>query len=724
MKKEIFAIFAATFMLALVGCYDDGAEQGPTTRGGEMDLTIKLPAPMVNDMGTRAAGDAAEFLTLTDINIAIAEGGDDEDAIAEVLWFEVPDGEVEGGVEYVFEDGELNVHFSTDWFEERDEIDAATAIFFIVGNYGTEIDVSTVGALRNLRDEGNGGWVRRNPMMFGESVELGEGDEEYDEHVNEVGHEGGRSLKVALTPTVAMVTVAIVAADGEGVAGEGEGLDYGVVITPRRVSLHNVPRYGLIGQENILANGGAVAVNGEYSDVNWGNLASSSTQSGLGTTVPVAQDSQRSLGGHYTVEGGEIVDYGSTVEPLFLYENMQGMGEPNGDQRWKRPAGVAQNIEAIWAAEATAMCSYLEVQADYYDDNSKQYGTATWRVFLGGNLTENFDIQRGVYYRFTLVLSGGGLTESDVTWRVDSNLANMELSESDFVLNGTGEMIVIEQLHEGNGQEQRRYNMEVQSWSDENEDPVAPFVFIETGNNDNHGNFEWEYLGQNTNDWFYGNGGESWVFKMYVQPFLGPGRMRNVTFRLVGQNTGTTTPWITITQYSPLTVTDDGKTIYIDRLDRDAIPWGFETQNIAENQPSGYENGYALLSQGGQYMPFGQPGSAIMHAALKHDTQWDGVPDRTAEEIDGNNTLPDVPTDGLMFAIPSVEEWEWLKALDDGAPLFDPAFPVLPWQGYWTSDAVVTGSGQSYVYSLDGGDVATERSAAVKYRMIYTSATQ
>ncbi len=132
-------------------------------------------------------------------------------------------------------------------------------------------------------------------------------------------------------------------------------------------------------------------------------------------------------------------------------------------------------------------------------------------------------------------------------------------------------------------------------------------------------------------------------------------------------------------------------------------------------------------------MQFGKP-SAVMHAAYINyyqqaatspamdaytvAGQFDYNPDiDDIIEAAGNNpTSPIVPN-----SIPSREEWKLLEMLDEaGFGVLDSRHDIVPWQPYWTSDAVEDNDDTSWAYRNDTGSfVQISRMTPTPYRMIY-----
>jgi hypothetical protein len=760
MKQKIYILLSAA-LTALAGCIHDRQPEAPAADAdGSVTLSIALPAPVVKDMGrTRGVED---FYNLDDLNIVIADGEDDDSAVLYNLFFrlsEVEDSEVINGATYTVRGDGHGIHFPEEWFE-RYELSSETATFFVVGNYGEAIDVATVGALRAVRYVSDipGSPGSRN-VLYGESAD-------WPDSPHEVLHPEGRSLKVELERLVAMITVAI----------DGTLLDPSIEIIPTSISLHNVPLSSSLGANDIDGiDPPATSVSGNNADMTpngesfsgallgWGSVGSGGT-SGLGNTL------NSFVGRHYTESelSVEAPDY----HALFMLENIHGddFGAENSANestgKSKRPAGITDTETAIGAAADAFACSYLEVRAEYYryeNGSIAQGGDITYRVFLGGNIYDNFDVKRNTYYRYTLMLSGlGGRDEA--SWRVDTDLSEISvLDESDFTLNAAGEMIFIDELIT-----KLNANMGI-FYVDDTEVDVNGSVYSYIVSTAQGG---WTPFPTGQSQMYNGptyavvdpDNDQRSQFRIYVEPMTttdgvepNEGYMRKISFYF-GINSGHyTSQNITITQYAPKIIevsdpTDPKLTpeikaqimaagiepdlpfvIYFDRVDRRGLPWGFEGQTIT-NAGTGTENGIALLgtTAGAGYMPFGKPGSAVMHAAyinvyqttaapayFTNNTQWTPAPsiDRIRSAAGDNPTNPIVPN-----SIPSRAEWKLLEMLDRaGFGVFDSRHDIVPWQPDWTSDAVDESSSQSWAYrrNAQGSFVNVDRTSPLPYRMIY-----
>ena len=96
---------------------------------------------------------------------------------------------------------------------------------------------------------------------------------------------------------------------------------------------------------------------------------------------------------------------GGTIS-LYAFENMQGTLLPGNTDPWKKvPSSLG---------DAGDYCSYLEVDCSYgYDD-------VTYRMYLGKDATENFDVERNTVYRVTLMPTEKEIRGERGSWKVEA----------------------------------------------------------------------------------------------------------------------------------------------------------------------------------------------------------------------------------------------------------------------------------------------------------------
>lgn len=408
MNRYFFKILTSVFLLGNIvsGCIrEDIGNIGKTDEG--VNLVIS-----VSGMGSRKLSRASSVRTdrsrIEDMNIVLVDAND---VIKEILYINsekvtIPSEDENGLVtgELPAENGELTYHVGKTSMKGVSKI-------FVVCNYwqinketGEIIpeknnlnNCLTVGTstVENLKALQQGTPFKPGIMtstLFGEAV----ADEGIDIHK-------GQIYKCELRRTTAMITVAIE-------TGGTNKLNSGVKITPRSICLHNVPVNCNIGIVNKVETDERIWEEGLVQQVGWEPL--------------VEKVDKITVGGH----GDD-----PNIVPLFMFENLQGNnGDENTGEIKKTPESGREKY-----------CSYIEVIADYLytpqatGENQKYIsGPIKYRLYLGENLTNNFDVHRNKHYQVTLSLKGmGGLVEdgktdtegnfigegADASWRVESS---------------------------------------------------------------------------------------------------------------------------------------------------------------------------------------------------------------------------------------------------------------------------------------------------------------
>lgn len=389
------------------GCIYDDYTACPTETE-DVNLVISV-AGMNSKHLTRANSDRTDRSRIEDMNIVLADAAG---VIREIIY--VPQN-TKPNSNLATEDnglinGELPMDSGTLSFHVGSKSWAGKTQIYIVCNYWQvngngeiledqkdlnnclKVGTSTIDDLKALKQGTPFISGIMTSTLFGQA-EVGGGT---DEH-------GGQIYNCELKRTTAMITVAITS------GSETEMLKEGVKITPRSIQLHNVPTECNIGIESAInLNKITGTPDGLSQQVGWDPL----TSANHGTTV----------GGH----GND-----PNIVPLFMFENRQGiMDHAGNDQIQKAPDAGKENY-----------CSYLEVTADYLytpqNENQKFIsGPIKYRLYLGENILDDFNVNRNKHYQVTLSLKGmGGLVEdgktdkegnfigegADASWRVESS---------------------------------------------------------------------------------------------------------------------------------------------------------------------------------------------------------------------------------------------------------------------------------------------------------------
>ena len=761
MKKHLYRYVGVACLLLALGvpsCNKEECAGGGLPEGkGAVTLRVTLPDAVVAAPPTRAG--ATDFDRISHLSVVVADGPSDGDALVRVYDFDatVP---VAGDPSLTLDSDNkgLEVHFS----EQLTADDAlGSKTFFLVANYGPALraafeagQLPDVGALRALRQGSSATpGVPLGCMMFAQAVD------NRGAHIHDDGTVG-RTLDADLERTVAMVTVVI----------DGSGLNRNISVAPTEIGLHRVPVDCPIGAPNLdvpAGDDGRIAAWGEFKEtvsLGWPAVVGTATQSG---GFAAWRDRPTAAGAHYVnpadPDSKEGIDYTDPdVAPLFMFENLHTGGSDFGEaigrdeQAYKRPAGTSDTPEAI--DRATQNCSYLEVSANYMrvDDNGNPVisGKVKFRLFLGADEFRNFDVQRNHYYKVTLRLSGNAVTEGgqldadgnllpergDVTWRVDTELSTASFITGDVNLNGSAEFFYVEVAAD-----------EGVTWSiSQTGNFGVPFVYA-------YGRLN--YLPNSEPEWYpimddivlTDDQVSSGKILLYCLQWVDPTYTFNQTVRTVTLTLtpkGGTPSSITVAQYAPVRIklTEEHyprieevfgtKTLdlLVDRVDREARPWGFSGEQLDENHLDGFDNTFHLVDQNGghqhylrarSYLPWGMAtrvgseivedgGSAMIYALMLYNNQGHNqAPRQSPDEYWSNTTEfpvidrnPDTyEKTHFYWTIPSIEGWQ---AIEKARDQLDPNYPIYEWFRYWTSDAVtseVDGSGtqQAFTYQFDRG---------------------
>lgn len=714
--KKIKYLLPSVFVAAgslFTSCTDDDIVDSSFGKGeGGLTLNINLPDPITIDPMTRAG--VADFNEIKDLNVVIADGEGDDAKIVKVLYIDngtPPQGEIEEGISIKSEEGRdiPSIHFDKEVYPGEN--------IYVVANWKSKIDmqqVTSVNMLKQLQQTSELG-IPVGSILFGkaESTSQSHGD-------------NGKTMEVELLRTVAMITVVI----------DGTELNKNVVITPTRVSLCNVPKYCYIGKNNMDLEATNCVPNGvvKNAETMWLGSITQGQTTGKHFTTAAYDDKQ--------------------VEPLFLFENMHQGGNNFGasdvtedSQKSKRPNGVENNPNAI--ENGTKNCSYLKVEAEYkYTAQGKEIaGNVAFKLFLGENVTTNFDVKRNHYYKVTLNLSGIVVAEdghklnddgtlvvnnTDASWRIDSKLDKVTILTGDVNINASGDFFFLELA----GQDNVEWRL--------------------TSKNNNY--FMWAYDDKNK---YWGNfsdigvsgksipqGGIMVYCDAWFEDETGSSISQQQTINLQIKNSNgewETVKTITVTQYDPIEITlpsaDElpsglkdfaNHKMWIDRIDRTAMPWGFDGTSfqtthgtnafwnvynlVRKDTENGFQYNYWKRSE--EYLPWGKGnGGSAMIYAICLNLYTNSAPSGTPEDVSNNSHLPTESellnryenNRDYLWTIPTIAGWQVIEkyASDEIA---DSGFPILSFNKYWTSNAVTVDNhvvgdtkGDKYAYYYQFG---------------------
>lgn len=272
-------------------CTDEDIYE-PIHTGGDGSLTLQLsvPDPIVIQPETRAG--VSDFNTITDLNVVIASGSDDNSTIEEVFYYTygTADGSESSDTYY---NGEKSIHFSKEYVGEKG---LTSKSIFVVANLKEQINesqITTVGELRSIQQKA----VDEIGVVSG-TILFGEAKDPKDNTQTEP--HGGALKEIELERTVAMITLVI----------DGTELNENVQIEPTQVSLCNVPRSCFIGKANIdLANNSTnFNPRGEFKPAGEMGLA----------VITRGETTGKHFDGNYTT---------NDVSPFFLFENLHTEAE-------------------------------------------------------------------------------------------------------------------------------------------------------------------------------------------------------------------------------------------------------------------------------------------------------------------------------------------------------------------------------------------------------------
>lgn len=722
---------------------EDLIDGNESDKVSSVTIKVKLPEQTVQATQTRATG--TDYDEVRNMNILISDKG----IIKKRLYLDFAGKKWEDGttianrsqsngvtIEYDDADGFRLFHliFDEAFWTDGDPISLRSCQFYAVANWGSKItydqDRNSVDNLRNLTAEvktttNNGtdyATVITPNVMYGEIIS------ETTEPIPGNPSEVTRKVTIGLKRTAAMITLAM----------DGSGLDRGVVIDLTSVTLHNVPTSCTLGKSNAPATAtNYIAKNGDFvggPSLARGRLVGTATQTEMsGFTEELGF--LTTIGGHYDMDANNNVSINkdAPVMPLFLYENVQGTGEPvtKENQTMKRPQGVAATESAIANYNQNGVCSYIEIIGTYTqyatDMSITQKGPVTWRFFLGGNETDDFNVERNKNYRLTLVLTDTGIGEANSSWRVDADLEMPTVvGDTEMVVGGGGEMFCVEL--NGNLSQVITNGLKLSG-------PTANFVYVYTKPNSY---YQWTQVSTVSGNTHFDEGTlDNKQLWFYVQPLLpddtsysGNERTASVEFQ---NNKNITQATVTFTQYRPVTFsitandlvaygTDpdlqeakrlietyykhdftDGSEFkfYADRVDRGPLQWGFSGVQLDKNQNTGFENVYHLIDPlpenrnpevcpqhieyAKNYLPTGRGwkenthinydnGSCMMHAAMENYFQqyYPKPANDVSPAVLYNTGLPSRPENDnntpaarrYSWCVPSIVGWKLVEILD------------------------------------------------------------
>ena len=730
--KTGFILLLMGMLISCFSCMDD--RMGNMKKDGDVYLRVKIENPEESRV-SRVASERTDRSRIEDMNIVMTEGND----IKKIIYIDANTTTISGspdetglvGGKLPVDDGLLQYHIA-----KADKVGDA---IYVIANYRmatSDALASTDGDLRTYFNDGRLKTVEqlkkmrqgtrfvsgiRTSTLFGKA----EPDGGADDH-------GGVNYTVSLKRTTAMITVEI--------KEDETGLKEGVRVIPRQMCLHNVPYACHIGEDNFI-NGtrnpdGSVdpdviplCEDGLVQQVAWGEI--------------------RGGDGEITVLGGHGSE--DDVLPLFMFENLQGVHAADAGE-------LDEEIGKTPAPDKINYCSYIEVEADYYyvpADGSQQYaGPIKYRLYLGSNITDDFNVKRNYHYQVTLTLKGmAGLVEdgsfdSDGTpiaggggasWRIESGVSSAGFIGETTNISVSGSTVQVPFVREDN-KEYVIYCKEDpwESWlmtetkqsagglaSPTSSSPAVPKQDPLTG--------QWYielFAAAYTHDkWEEHDDIENWDLETWFNKGF---REQNLILAEKNGSNLTTVSEITLRQWMPLPVMEPGITkpwdanLYFSRIgvyEGEMLPWGpseydnwnssnlrtnnigtFSGESTSYNAAYGFHNVVAMYATdryGSKIFAHTDPQSAMEIAAYRAGNSTGNPSETTGKYIQM-----------IYYGLPTKEEW--IKMKQYGAE--DWRFPFSATE-YWTSSMLGT---QSFVYDyITGTEKLVDRSEKHRARLVY-----
>lgn len=743
LRRPVAIILLAGILVTCFSCVRDKIDMAQ--QDGDIDLHITIKQSEESRLG-RAISDRVDRNRIEDMNIVMAKSG----MIMDILYISANSSAVAAGDEETTglvsgslpaEGGELRYHIAKDRVA-GDEI-------YVVANYRRTTDdeqtsdegdlsvyfkkgtVTTIKQLKAMRQGTRFVSGIRTSTLFGEAVKVGD-----DAH-------GGSSYSVSLERTTAMITVEIR-------EEENEGLKAGVRVIPRQICLHNVPRACHIGMNN--------AINSAYTAGNVGPNDIPLQEDGLLQSISWGEirggdDVITVLGGHGNEE---------EVLPLFMFENLQGKTEGNSEEVTKDPEKGELN---------PLFCTYLEIEADYYyipSDGGNQYaGPIKYRLYLGEDIYNDFNIYRNKHYQVTLTLKGmAGLVEDGqfdkdgkpiagaeggASWRIESEVSTAGFIGGTTNVDVSGYEVKIPFVRE-EGKEYVIYCTENASTSwlmtqcsidgqplDGMQSPTKDFPAVPKQDANGQWYIEMFAKAYIHDDWKKLSDIENWDLEKWINEGY---REQDL---ILAEKDGKEVSKITLRQWLPLPVMEPQKdkngnlieitkpwdaNLYFSRIDvyeGKMLPWGPKVYDDWNNEnliTSGDK--FGTLAAGGDSQTysaaFGFHNVVAMYVTDRFGKRYFAYENpQSAMEVaafrggnsTGNSTKVNAPYPQMdYYGLPSKEEWDKIKQYG----VEDWRFPFSATE-YWTSSMDGT---KSYTYDYIFGQAELRnRSEKHRVRLVY-----
>lgn len=455
--KSYISILSIALAFVLSSCKDDLLYDPDFIGEGDAEVTAEITFPSERVALSRAAGDG-------EVVEGEVKGGEPGDAISTIesvciLFYDAQLGDNYGKFvkKYYFGKGspDMTVSGTTDRpsdypgaggepVDDKEDTQRATVRLGVVpyGKYKiyavanvpeekfTDDVVSNAENVKNLSFEWSSENVPANNQMFGYFSENNSSD-------------GFQAPDVKVNrPAVRLSAWVRRLASKVTVAFDGSELKPGVEIFIQSVTIKDIPQYCLLGAQNpgkpdekidLIADGGTITYN-EVAD-----NESASAGFDKNTIGYISLDHQINGSDQKVVDDASLTNdkklellHSESARALYLYENMQGMGEANtpSDKRQQvnvningptYPDGVDPSNVA-WK-DAKKYGSYIEVKAYYRALNSdgtlnekEGKGEITYRFMLGKDAEFDYNTERNYHYKLTMKFKGWA---NDVDWHID-----------------------------------------------------------------------------------------------------------------------------------------------------------------------------------------------------------------------------------------------------------------------------------------------------------------
>lgn len=711
------------FMLGIclhTSCSDEEVGGSPMTQIGEKGVTlnIALSSPTIIDPMSRAASNRTDRNRIEDFNIVLVK----DNKITRIIFI---DSNTSGniGAPSETEDALMSQKLpinGTDiqYHIGKKESNKADYVFVVanyretVGNPNSEKNLrniltegsSTIDDLKKLKQSTQFVSGIQIVTMFGEASLT-----DSDSH-------NGPIYSVILERTVAMFTVKMVA----------DGLKDGVRITPTQICLHNVPTECYIAQDN--------AIDGQ-------NIHSRSEGLAQQVRWGVLEGNDMALGGHENEEH---------ALPIFMFENLKGTSaNAENNQIGKNPADVLGDSEP-------SHYSYIEVEAEYRymgEDGEQFGGPIAYRLWLGDNIYNDFNVKRNHYYQITLTLKGmGGLLEdgkvdkdgnfisnaTDVSWRIESE----GIKDAGFISNSLNISV------SGN-----EVNIPIVQ-----ADLTKNYIIYENNNGSSWLKVQTELSGMisPTKEFpakIFGNKDDGYYIKMYapaylhnqwvedlntLEEWLTKGFRERTLLLAEKANSNNILSTLTVRQWMPLPVLENGNTnpneanLYYSRFDvyeGEELAWGpaefhnvngSEIKNHDDNGTFQGDSGNSYNSEYGfhnmvRFWKYDYDNNHYIELAGGHfDNAMTAAIYRAANSTGSDGEVTDPENTGFRYyGLASKEEWKKIREYG----VHDWRFPFTATK-YWTSS--MDDGTQSYVFDYSTGEASLEnRSNKHRARLVY-----